>query len=39
MSDFDTLSSNKAILATQFNAFEKGKFRQSKMVERSQADK
>ena len=35
MSDFDTLSSNKAVLATQFDAFEKGKLHPSNMVERS----
>ena len=35
MSDFDYLSSTKAILATQFDAFEKGKLRRSNMVERS----
>ena len=35
MSDFDTLSPTKAILATQFDAFEKGKLRLRNMVERS----
>ena len=35
MSDFDSLSSTKAILATQFDAFEKGKLPLSNMVEMS----